>query len=86
MEIVELKNKIIEIINTSDERFLHMIKALYDSYNFETINEEDVVAYTINGKALTKETIIKNNENAIKSINEGNFKTHNEIRDKFALK
>ena len=35
MEVVELKNKLVDIINSSDERFLRMVNALHKSYHQE---------------------------------------------------
>lgn len=32
MGALELRNKLVEIINSSDERFLHMVNALHKSY------------------------------------------------------
>lgn len=57
MEALELRNKIIEIINTSDERFLKMVNALHITYKEEEL--EEVVAYTVQGIPLTKQQYIK---------------------------
>ncbi|MEM6719558.1 MAG: hypothetical protein AAF611_09600 [Bacteroidota bacterium] len=84
MGAVELRNKIIEIINSSDERFLRMVKALHQTYKEDASTEEDIVTYTIKGEALTKADIIENNNEAIKSIERGEFRTHSEIRQKYA--
>lgn len=46
MGTAELKNKIIEIINTSDERFLRMVNALHKTYK-EDDSGDDIVAHTI---------------------------------------
>lgn len=35
MESIELKNKLVDIINSSDERFLRMVNALHNSYHLE---------------------------------------------------
>tara|TARA_B110000879_G_C11048312_1_gene461721 strand:+ start:69 stop:329 length:261 start_codon:yes stop_codon:yes gene_type:complete len=86
MGTAELKNKIIEIINTSDERFLRMVNALHKTYKEEALTDDEVVAYTIKGEPLTKTKIIENNKEAVKSIKEGQYKTHNEIRQKYAIK
>ena len=84
MGAVELRNKLIEIISTSDERFLRMVNALHKTYKEDISEEDEIVAYTIKGESLTKADIIKNNEEAIQSIEKGEFKTHSEIRQKFA--
>lgn len=83
MGTVELRNKLIEIISTSDERFLRMVSALHKTYK-EDVSDDEVVAYTFKGEALTKANIVKNNEEAIKSIERGEFKTHSEMRQKYA--
>lgn len=36
MGTIELKNKVVDIINSSDERFLRMVNALHKSYYQET--------------------------------------------------
>ncbi|WP_299676371.1 hypothetical protein [uncultured Dokdonia sp.] len=84
MGAVELRNKLIEIISNSDERFLRMVNALHKTYKEDISDEDEVVAYTIKGEALTKNDIVENNNEAIKSIERGEFKTHSEIRQKYA--
>lgn len=84
MGAVELRNKLIEIISNSDERFLRMVNALHKTYKEDVSDEDEVVAYTIKGETLTKTDIIENNKEAIKSIEKGEFKTHSEIRQKYA--
>ncbi len=84
MGAVELRNKLIEIISNSDERFLRMVNALHKTYKEDISDEDEVVAYTIKGEALTKTDIVENNKEAIKSIERGEFKTHSEIRQKYA--
>lgn len=86
MGIAELKNEIIEIINTSDERFLRMINALHQTYKADIAKDDGVVAYTFQGESLTKAKIIENNKEAIKSIEEGHYKSHSEIREKYTMK
>lgn len=84
MGTLELKNKLVKIINSSDERFLRMVNALYHSYQEKDTEENEVIAYTIKGEALTKASIIKNNKEALLSIQKGEYKTHEEIREKYA--
>ncbi|QTE21097.1 hypothetical protein [Polaribacter cellanae] len=83
METVELKNKLVDIINSSDERFLRMVKALHQTYNEDISVKADIVAYTFKGTPLTKTDIVKNNREAINSIERGEFKTHSQIRQKY---
>ena len=86
MGAVELRDKLISIINSSDEKFLRMVNALQKSYFEEEATESDTAAYTFKGESLTKADIIKNNREAIKSIEKGEYKTHSEIRQKYAVK
>ena len=83
MSTLELKNKLVDIINSSDERFLRMVNALHQTYKEDTSDETDIVAYTMKGEPLTKATIIENNKEAIKSIERGEFKTHSQMREKY---
>ena len=84
MGTIELKNKLVDIINSSDETFLRMVNALHQTYKDNTSNESDIIAYTFKGESLTKADIIENNKEAIKSIERGEFKTHSEMRQKYA--
>jgi hypothetical protein len=86
MGTVDLRNKILAIINTSDERFLLMVSALHTSYKEEASTDDEVVAYTAEGEALTQAKIVENNKEALQSIEEGHYKSHNEIRQKYAIK
>lgn len=84
MGTVALRKKLINIINSSDEKFLRMVNALQKSY-FEDTGDE-AVAYTFNGEPLTQADIVKNNAEAVTSIENGEFKTHAAIRQKYAVK
>ena len=86
MGTVDLRNKILAIINTSDERFLRMVSALHTYYNEEISTDDEAVAYTAEGEALTQAKIVENNKEALQSIEEGHYKSHNEIRQKYAIK
>lgn len=50
MATLDLKQSVQNYIDTADNRLLKMIKALVESYH----EEEDVVAYTVDGKPLTR--------------------------------
>jgi hypothetical protein len=52
----------------------------------EEINKTEIVAYTIDGNAITKEEYIKRNEDALSSFKKGNFKTQQEMMQKFTAK
>mgnify|MGYP000008761127 FL=1 len=85
MSTIELKNKLVDIINSSDEKFLRMVNALHQTYKEDASNESDSIAYTFKGESLTKSDIIENNKEAIKSIERGKYKTHSEMRQKYAI-
>jgi len=40
MSTVELKNKLVDIINSSDEKFLRMVNTLYKNYSQEKITTD----------------------------------------------
>jgi len=85
MGTAELKNKIIELLDTDNLSYLEDVFAFAEKQK-ETISDDDIVAYTVQGEPLTKTKIIENNKEAIKSIKEGQYKTHNEIRQKYVIK
>lgn len=82
MDLTTRKYKFIEqfmkIVNAEK---LEQFEALLHA---ETSNEKGIVAYSIKGKPLTKADIIENNKEAIKSIDKGDFKTHAQMRQKYA--
>lgn len=80
MGAVELRDKLIELINTADEKYL---KVLYDFAEQGNISKDTVVAYTMEGDALTKEEYIENNNEALASYKKGDFKTQSQMRKKF---
>ncbi|MEO5789960.1 hypothetical protein [Gelidibacter sp.] len=49
METIDLRKTVIDYVKSADERLLNVIKAVVESYQ-----ENDVVAFTVNGKPLTK--------------------------------
>lgn len=85
MGTVELKNKLIEIINTSDERFLRMVNALHKTYK-EDNSANDIVAQTIKGEAISRDQYIQSNNEAVASYQKGDFKTQKEILQKYTTK
>ena len=50
METIDLRKTVIDYVKSADERLLNVIKAVVESYQ-----ENDVVAFTVNGKPLTKD-------------------------------
>ncbi len=51
MATLDLKQSVQHYIDTADNRLLKMIKALVESYH----EDDDIVAYTVDGKPLTLE-------------------------------
>ena len=83
MGAVELKDKLIQIINSSsDENYL---KVLFDFAKHTNTSDDAIVAYTINGTPLTREQYIANNEEAVASFKRGDFKTTAQLREKFGV-
>lgn len=50
MATLDLKQSVQNYIETADHRLLKMIKALVESYH----EDDDIVAYTVEGKPLTR--------------------------------
>lgn len=50
MATLDLKQSVQNYIDTADNRLLKMIKALAENYH----GDDDIVAYTIDGKPLTR--------------------------------
>ncbi|MFV5693575.1 hypothetical protein ACM55K_16245 [Flavobacterium sp. LT1R49] len=49
MGALELRDSILESINTADERLLKVVKAVIESYQ-----DEEIVAFTVDGKPITR--------------------------------
>jgi len=49
MEAVNLKERLIQYINNADERLLHVVKAVIESYK-----DNEIVAYSVEGNPLTQ--------------------------------
>ncbi|WPO77666.1 hypothetical protein [Flavobacterium sp. KACC 22761] len=49
MGALELRESVLEYINTADERLLKVVKAVIESYQ-----EEEIVAFSIDGKPVTR--------------------------------
>lgn len=87
MSTIEIKNKIVSKLNSIEdssvlETVLNYVENLKDVYSSKKISEE-IVAFTIDGKPISKEAYIKRNEQAVDSFKKGNFKTQKEILEKY---
>ncbi len=49
MEAVNLKERLIQYINNADERLLHVVKAVIESYK-----DNEIVAYSVEGDPFTQ--------------------------------
>ncbi|WP_026729494.1 hypothetical protein [Flavobacterium denitrificans] len=49
MGALELRESVLEYLNTADERLLKVVKAVIESYQ-----EEDIVAFSVEGKPITR--------------------------------
>jgi predicted nucleic acid-binding OB-fold protein len=49
MGALELRDSVLEYINTADERLLKVVKAVIESYQ-----EEEIVAFSVDGKPITR--------------------------------
>lgn len=85
MSTLEIKNKIVSNLNAIEdsvvlETVLSYVMKLKDSHKNSS---EEIVAYSIDGKAISKKEYIKRNEQAVNSYKKGNFKTQEELLNKY---
>lgn len=74
MGALELRDSVLEYINTADERLLKVVKAVIESYQ-----ENDIVAYTIDGKPLTRITYKEELQEAIAEIKKGDYTSQEDL-------
>lgn len=82
MGAAELRDKLIQLINTADEKYLKVLNAFVEQGK---TSDTDVVAYTMDGTALSREEYIENNNQAVASFKKGDFKTQSQMREKFGV-
>jgi uncharacterized protein (UPF0297 family) len=68
MGALELRDSVLEYINSADERLLKVVKAVIESYQ-----ENDIVAYTVSGNPLTRTTYKAALEEAKNEIKKGEY-------------
>ena len=80
MNAIELRNTVLNIVNTSDEKFLVLVKKLYDSYRLE--KEDDF----FEGLPIEIQELLEQSREQIKN---GKVRTHyevmNELRKKYKI-
>jgi uncharacterized protein (UPF0297 family) len=82
MNTEEKRKTLSKWILETDENVLNEVEAIYNSKSKEKESLNDIVAYTISGKALNKEMYIKKIKEAEASFDEGNFITSEELKKK----
>ena len=76
MSVAQIRKELHQFIDMVDPRFLSAIHAMMENY-LET--DESIVAFTIEGKPLTKNEFIQKNKQAYEEVQKGNFVTSNEL-------
>jgi hypothetical protein len=74
MGALELRDSVLEYINTADERLLKVVKAVIESYQ-----ENDIVAYTIDGMPLTRMAYKEDLQEAKAEIKRGEYITQEDL-------
>lgn len=74
MGALELRNDLIQYIDKADLRLLKVVKAVMESYW-----EEEIVAYTVGGKSLNKESYQNELNEGIEEIKRGDFITQEDL-------
>lgn len=76
MSTVELRNKIYDSLKSvEDSTVLEKVYSYIENIRRKNSNDNDIVAYTIKGKPLTKQEYIQQVKEADKSVSEGNYTT-----------
>lgn len=74
MGALELRDSILESINTADERLLKVVKAVIESYQ-----EEEIVAFSVDGKPITRSVYKAELANAKLEIQKGEFTSQEDL-------
>ena len=74
MGALELRESVLGYINTADEHLLKVVKAVIESYQ-----ENDIVAYTIDGKPLTRLAYKEELQEAKAEIKRGEYITQEDL-------
>ena len=78
MTAMDMKENILTAINKADHRLLRLINALIKSYHEEE-QEEEIVAYTVDGKPLTLAEYRQDIMNAEAAIDRGEYITQEDL-------
>ncbi|MCR4029979.1 MULTISPECIES: hypothetical protein [Flavobacterium] len=74
MGALELRESILEYINTADERLLKVVKAVIESYQ-----EDEIVAFSVDGKPITRSEYKLELSNAENEIKNGSLISHEDL-------
>jgi hypothetical protein len=77
MSTIELRKKLHEYINSADDRVLRIMSAVFESY---TQSEEEIVAYTVEGKPLSHLEYMKDIQEAEDELKRGEYITHEDLK------
>ncbi len=76
MGAIDLRDKLLHLINTADEQYLESLSYLVESNNKEN---NQILAYTIQGKPLSKEMYINKIKETEASMKADNFVSSEEL-------
>lgn len=74
MGALELKDNILELLNNADENLLKVVKEAIDNFK-----EEEIVAYTVDGKPLNRKQYKEKLDSAMQRAKEGHYTTQEDL-------
>ena len=74
MGAIDLRKSVLDIVKNADDRLLKLVKALAESYQ-----EDEIVAYTVDGKPLTKSEYHKELLDAEAEIERGEYTAQEDL-------
>jgi hypothetical protein len=74
MGALELRDSVLEYINAADERLLKVVKAVIESYQ-----EEEIVAFSVDGKPITRSVYKEELANAKLEIEKGELTSQEDL-------
>jgi hypothetical protein len=76
MGALELRESVLEYINSADERLLKVVKAVIESYQ-----EEEIVAFSVDGKPITRSIYKEELAKAALEIKNGNVTSQEDLEN-----
>jgi hypothetical protein len=76
MGALEMRESVLEYINTADERLLKVVKAVIESYQ-----EEEIVAFSVEGKPITRSDYKAQLADAKLEIERGEYTSQEDLED-----